>query len=97
MTDRKGRWGWLAACFLVGVFSSVVGATWLLAVDGMFQSDGATIRSSLVVALGLPVLFAMVWPVRSGTRLEGGAFGVVGSGLGLFSLAMIVEMMHKAG
>jgi len=97
MTERKGRWGWLAACFLVGVVSSVVGAIWLLTVGGLLLPERVTIASSFGVAFGLPVLFGMVWPGRSGTRLEGGAFGVVGSGLGTFGLAMIVEMMHQAG
>jgi hypothetical protein len=97
MNDRKGRWGWLAACFLVGVLSSVAGAGWLLAVDGLLLPERVTLASSFGVAFGLPVLFAMVWPERSGTRLEGGAFGVVGSGLGIFGLAMLVEMMHQAG
>lgn len=97
MTERNGRWGWLAACFLVGVVSSVVGAIWLLAIGGLLLPERVTLGSSLVVAFGLPALFALVWPRRSGTRLEGGAFGVVGSGLGLFALAMLVEMMHQAG
>ncbi|MBL0946572.1 hypothetical protein [Brevundimonas sp.] len=97
MTEHKGWWGWLAACFLVGVVSSVVGAIWLLAVDGLLLPERVTLGSSLGVAFGLPVLFAMMWPGRSGTRLEGGAFGGVGSGLGLFALAMLVEMMHQAG
>lgn len=97
MTARHGRWGWLAACFLAGVVSSVVGAIWLLAIGGLLLPERVTLASSLVVAFGLPALFALVWPGRSGTRLEGGTFGVVGSGLGILGLVMIVEMMHQAG
>lgn len=97
MTDHKGRWGGLAACFMVGVVSSVVGAVWLLTVGGLLLPERVTLASSFGVAFGLPVLCAMVWPGLSGTRLEGGAIGVVGSGLGIFGLAMIVEMMHRVG
>ena len=97
MTPGKGRWGWLAACFLVGGVSSVVGLVWLLAIGGLLLPERVMLGSAFGVAFGLPVLFAMMWPGRSGSRLEGGAFGVVGSGLGIFGLAVFVEMMHQAG
>jgi hypothetical protein len=97
MTDRKWISVWHVGCLLVGLASSVVGALWLLVVDGIFFSDDLTLTTSFGLAFLLPIAFAVVWPKRPKVqRIVGSAVGLAGSCIGIYALATLVALGHRS-
>ncbi len=96
MTNQKWISVWHLGCLFVGLASSVVGAVWLLVVDGIFLSDKLTLTTSFAVAFLLPIVFAVAWPKRSIVqRIFGIAIGIAGTSVGIYALETLVEMAHR--
>lgn len=96
MAGRKWISVWHVGCLFVGLASSIVGAVWLLVVDGIFLSDELTLNTSVGVAFLVPIVFAVVWPRRTrAQRIIGVAVGLAGSCIGIYALATIVALGHS--
>lgn len=94
MRARDWTSTWHVACLIAGILSPLLGAAWLLVVDGIL-SEGLTQMTSLGVALLLPALLPVVWRQKPiGQRVVGILIGLITSWITVLAIITLVEWGH---